>query len=481
MTDVRRSWGWFALGLLAGGAALVPAHLLTTVPPILHDSWAAGERIATLHVLARHLALWWVLFALTAYALLRAPRRPAVAAALALGAAAGLVSLVHSAVLSDDLYRYAWDGRVQAAGVNPYRYPPEDPHLAGLRDDWLWPSEQMCAELRKHVPCTRINRAGVPTIYPPAAQWWFRLAQLVLPAASRDLGWEVLGLVVAVVTGVLIAWLLGCLGGDPRWVVLWACCPLVALEAVQNAHVDAVAALALTLSLTLLRRRRRGPLHRFGRGRWVASSLLLAVAGLVKLYPFVLLPAVVQRRRPSAWTAAAALAVLAYLPYVAGVGGGVTGYLRGYLQEQGYEEGTRFLLLSVTGLTGTGVKLVAWAIIGAALLLAVLRRLGPPLPAALAVFVTLLLVATPGEPWYELVLLVLIALTGSWQWLGLVVAEYVGYLTALLDGPHLVATRSSYLAALILGLGVTLLRRLAGRLAGGAPAGLTADDGTAPA
>src|SRR5712692_773247 len=34
--------------------------------------------------------------------------------------------------LSDDVYRYVWDGRVQAAGMNPYRYFPADEHLQGL-------------------------------------------------------------------------------------------------------------------------------------------------------------------------------------------------------------------------------------------------------------------------------------------------------------------------------------------------------------
>src|SRR5262245_33419584 len=37
--------------------------------------------------------------------------------------------------LSDDIYRYIWDGRVQSAGINPYRYVPSAPELAHLRDD----------------------------------------------------------------------------------------------------------------------------------------------------------------------------------------------------------------------------------------------------------------------------------------------------------------------------------------------------------
>ena len=31
--------------------------------------------------------------------------------------------------LSDDIYRYIWDGLVQEAGINPYDYPPGAPEL----------------------------------------------------------------------------------------------------------------------------------------------------------------------------------------------------------------------------------------------------------------------------------------------------------------------------------------------------------------
>src|SRR6266851_919945 len=58
--------------------------------------------------------------------------------------------------LSDDTYRYVWDGRVQAAGINPYRYIPADETLAFLRDGTIFP---------------HINRADTAvTIYPPVAE-----------------------------------------------------------------------------------------------------------------------------------------------------------------------------------------------------------------------------------------------------------------------------------------------------------------------
>ena len=73
--------------------------------------------------------------------------------------------------LSDDIYRYVWDGLVQQAGINPYHYPPEAPELGFLRDETIFPM---------------INRKSALTIYPPAAQLFFRAARL---AVARPIWW----------------------------------------------------------------------------------------------------------------------------------------------------------------------------------------------------------------------------------------------------------------------------------------------------
>jgi hypothetical protein len=54
-------------------------------------------------------------------------------------------------VLSKDMYRYIWDGRVQQNGFNPYQHPPEAAELKELRDNNVYPS---------------INRKSYPTLYP---------------------------------------------------------------------------------------------------------------------------------------------------------------------------------------------------------------------------------------------------------------------------------------------------------------------------
>src|SRR5262245_62464828 len=73
-----------------------------------------------------------------------------------------LTLLMTEPLLSTDVYRYVWDGKVQAAGINPYRYLPADDALTHLRDDAVYPN---------------INRANYAvTIYPPVAQMFFLLA-----------------------------------------------------------------------------------------------------------------------------------------------------------------------------------------------------------------------------------------------------------------------------------------------------------------
>ena len=75
---------------------------------------------------------------------------------LGVAAAMRLAVVVAPPFLSSDIYRYVWDGRVIAAGINPYRYIPADPQLAALRDDVIFPE---------------INRGNyAPTIYPPASE-----------------------------------------------------------------------------------------------------------------------------------------------------------------------------------------------------------------------------------------------------------------------------------------------------------------------
>ena len=78
---------------------------------------------------------------------------------LLIALAVRLIALIAPPFLSTDIYRYVWDGLVQGAGINPFRYIPADSHLAFLRDANIYPN---------------INRRDYAhTIYPPGSQLIF--------------------------------------------------------------------------------------------------------------------------------------------------------------------------------------------------------------------------------------------------------------------------------------------------------------------
>ena len=178
---------------------------------------------------------------------------------------------------SDDLYRYIWDGRVQAAGIDPYQYAPAAPQLASLRDPFLWAAHAphcVSAGLRldgstqlADPGCTRINRPIVHTIYPPVAEAYFLGVHYVSPAGSGTTPIQAGAALCAVLVTLLLLYGLPKVGRDRRLAVLWAWCPTVALEAGNNGHVDVLAA-GLTAAALILLARPGGAESFLCGGRW---------------------------------------------------------------------------------------------------------------------------------------------------------------------------------------------------------------------
>jgi len=392
------------------------------------------------------IGLWWAAYAAAVLCILRLPRRLGVGLLLVLAVAVRLAAIAPKAPLSDDLYRYAWDGAVQTAGIDPYRYPPVAAELARLRDPWLWP-----LGYPGHAG-TKINRPTVRTIYPPFAEAWFTVEHLVVPLSARDRGYEGVGLVLDLA---LLAVLMALLR-DRRWAVLYALAPLPVLESVQNAHVDVLAALLAIGAIALAERRRS-----------TAAVAVLALATLTKVYPALLLPLLLRDRSRRIRNAAlfAAICVTSYLPHAFAVGTGIVGYLPGYLKEEHYSKGTRYLLVGLLGLRGPAASVVVAL---ALLLLAVwsLRTRLPIRDAAVRVMVVVLLLVTPVQPWYAIVLLALATLAKAWWALPVAAATYpLFFFTVLHDNGVLVGRISYGVAAAVLGLVVLLRRRGTGSAA----------------
>lgn len=367
------------------------------------------------------LAVAWILFGVALLLLRRVPDR-AVPAVVVGGTVALLIAaLTDQPTTSTDSARYAWDGIVQTSGISPYRFAPADAHLAALRPDWLFPAPIAsgpdgvdCPGLRakptqeidgRGAICTAINRPSVPTVYPPVAEALFALVRLVVPRNAAYLPLQILGAVAVLATVALLLVALRHRGLDPRRAAAFGWCPFVLLEAGTNAHIDGTATL-LAVGASLL----------VARGRPTAGGAVLGLAIATKVLP-ALVAAPLVRRTPIRVAGAAALVVAAvYLPHLLTVGEAVLGYLPGYLEEEGYDDGTRSALLSAV--LPPSAATVAAALLLAALAVAVLVRADPSDPWASQVLLIggALLLASPRYGWYALLLVPFIVLSGRWEW-----------------------------------------------------------------
>jgi hypothetical protein len=201
------------------------------------------------------------------------------------------------------------------------------------------------------------------------------------------------------------------------------------------------------------------------------AGIAVGLAIAVKLYPVLLVPALLRRetgRRGAArlFVAAALVVAAGYLPHVIAVGGHVLGYLPGYLREENYDSGVRFLLLGLLGLGDTATKALAVAVVAAAVVAVAARSArgrSSPAGGALAILATVFLVVTPSQPWYALLLVCVSILTGRLEWIAVATAAYPLYVVALIHENSLLAGRISYSAAGALALTVTVIRSLSSR------------------
>ena len=367
------------------------------------------------YTIATYPWVFFPLFALYGLALALVFRQPAgmsatcLALILAFAVLFRLLVVVSPLVLSDDLYRYVWDGRVQRAGINPYRYAPEAEALAALRDSTIYPY---------------VHRPALPTIYPPVAQMLFAFITGIVPDSVRGMKVIMLGFDLSTL-GLLVR-LLKSTGHDPARVLLYAWSPLVVFEFAGSGHVDVLMLPFLLLALQA----------RLARC-WGLTGVLLGLATLIKLYPAILLPAFYARHERRLPLSFAATLVGGYLLYLPGAGTRIFGYLPGYFGPwEDFNGGLRsFLTLALTPLTGAARSL---ALAGCAALLLVIAyrvsRRGRDADviqgAACMIAAYLLLVPTTFHPWYVIWLLPCLCVQPSWGWLylsGAITFSYVAY------------------------------------------------------
>jgi len=304
--------------------------------------------------------------------------------------------------LSDDIYRYRWDGRVQEASLNPYAVKPSDPLLAHLSDP----------------QGPAIPGRDIPSLYPPLLELTYRFTYRYLsgPVAFK------LPFLLAdlLIVGMLAVWIRST-GGRNSTLALYAWNPLVVVELAASGHNDALATAAVFAASLLIIR-----------GRGTLSTLLLAAGALFKVFPVVLFPFWLRRGGwpRSAWSwinllAAAALAAVCAWPFRSACAR-ITETLAYYESRYQHNNASLYALLAwFSGSTdiaaGIGVGIVA----GLSLWVAVRRP--DTMKAASLLFGAILLLTPNAFSWYFTWLVPFLCFFPNPAWLLLTVLQFLSY------------------------------------------------------
>ena len=222
-------------------------------------------------------------------------------------------------VLSKDMYRYIWDGRVQQNGINPYQFAPGADDLANLRDDRIYPN---------------INRKEYPTLYPAGAQIFFRLFYALV--GDSVTGYKAIMAFFDMLTLAVLTALLRIHGLPTSRLIVYAWNPLVIFEIAYSGHLDGLTVFLMVAALYL------SAIH-----KKISAVIILALSAAVKMYPALLLAAFLNRGdRIKGLLAFFATIGLLYLPFM-GAGGKVSGFLPVYLKNpyESFNLGLKYLLM----------------------------------------------------------------------------------------------------------------------------------------
>jgi hypothetical protein len=298
--------------------------------------------------------------------------------------------------LSDDIYRYVWDGRVQASGRNPFLHAPASPAFTDLRDERIYPY---------------INNREIRTIYPPVAQLFFLAAR---GPFSSVLGVKLLLVLFDVGTCLLLLRILA-RRGRPIWVMVHAWNPLCIVEFAHSGHMDALALFLLVLAL-----------ERAEAKKVVGAAIALGLSGGAKFFGLAALPFLARRWR-WAWVVVPAVLAAVYLPY-AGAGALLFDGLGTFAAHWSFN-GSAFALLSDV-LSHVACQAIAAALL-AGLFVLLWKRKVPLEVAVLVLLAALLVTSSTVHPWYVTWLVPLAALhlsVPAIAWSGTVALAYSVFL-----------------------------------------------------
>lgn len=367
--------------------------------------WAARGELTRL--VGEHLAVYAVAF-LAYLAALRSARdlsRRRLLLALALALSWRLALVAGPPLLSDDVFRYVWEGRIQAHGGNPYRWldRPEAERWTPLRDA-VW---------------ERVNHKDYTAIYPPL---WQLAARAVTTVHGSVAAMKVFLIACEVMTWLLLARLLARrqLPRERLLVAAWS--PLALVEIAGSGHNEPLGMLLFTAALLALEG-----------GRTASAAVAATLAFLAKLVPGLLALPWARRFRPMHLVWGVLLVALAFLPY-APARRGLLRTLLGYGEHWRFNETLFAVLGTAPPALAAGLAFALLLVLGGWLA----RRSLEPATASLAMASAWLLLMPSVLPWYALWLLpplVLVDAAGALAFTGTVALAYLVYPGWLAGGP----------------------------------------------
>ena len=191
--------------------------------------------------------------------------------------------------LSDDVYRYYWEGKVGANGVNPYLYSPDAQELVKYRDaNW-----------------DHINNPDVSSPYPPFAQMAFTAIYMIYPSTNCIWVFKFMSMAFDIACVYLLFRLLQGFGVDPRLAIIYAWCPLVITDFSNSGHIDSLALMFVLLSFLALQR-----------GDKLTSAAALSLGALTKIFPLLFAPVLFKAWGKKGTALFVGLLGVIYLPYL---------------------------------------------------------------------------------------------------------------------------------------------------------------------
>jgi alpha-1,6-mannosyltransferase len=334
-----------------------------------------------------------------------------------------LIFLFSMPALSDDFYRFIWDGVLWHNGIHPFSHPPayymtEGHSVPGLTQELF----------------NGLNSKEYFTVYPPLHQLVFWLSTMmfdgsllsaIIPMRLVLVGCEILFLL-------LIANDLAKKGKSPALLAIYALNPLVIVEVAGNLHFEGMVAFFLLGSVFLLPAR-----------KLLFGSVSLAAAIATKLTPIIAGPALMLAGGKSNWWKIVTFTVIAslllFLPiidfsWLSGQGESLDLYFRKF-----EFNGSFYYLLREIGFWWKGYNVIATlgprlALAGGVLILIVSWANWPKnkdiFQTLSLVFFIYYLAATTVHPWYVVPLVALSVFSGyrfPVVWSYCILWTYIGY------------------------------------------------------